>query len=119
MGFDGEMVALEMIRKLRVPVELIERRDRDLGSQMRRSACSVALNLAEGRRREGKDRYHLFRVAAGSAAETLICLWVAEAWGYIEEQPEAAQLLDRLLAITWRLTHAGGTSGTRSPTLDQ
>ena len=44
---------------------------------------SVVLNLAEGNRRRGQDRVHLFRVAAGSAAEVQAGLDVAEAWGYL------------------------------------
>jgi len=73
------------------------------------------LNLSEGDRRRGQDRLHLFRVAAGSAAEVQAALDLAEAWGYVSEaQAEPSrQLLDRLLAICWRLTERRGSSGAR------
>jgi four helix bundle protein len=70
-------------------------------------ASRVPLNLAEGRRRVGKDRLHHFRIAAGSAAEVRVALLVARAWGDLEARDveEALLLLDRLLAMLWRLTH--------------
>ena len=45
--------------------------------------------------------------AAGSASETRSALQVAVAWGYLPnaECGTADQLLDRILAILWRLTH--------------
>jgi four helix bundle protein len=64
-------VSLKLIASLRPLLPLIARRDRDLEplDQVRRAATSVASNVSEGNRRVGKDRLHLFRVAAGSAAE--------------------------------------------------
>jgi hypothetical protein len=37
---------LELIRTLRPTIVLIERKDRDLGRQLRRAAASVVLNLS-------------------------------------------------------------------------
>ena len=67
----------------------------------------MALNLSEGRRRMGKDRRYHWNVAAASAEEAHTCLRVAEAWGDVKQSEikEALQLLDRHLAILWRLTH--------------
>ncbi|MCP3958490.1 MAG: hypothetical protein GY719_11610 [bacterium] len=64
------------------------------------------LDLGEGRRRAGKDRTYLWRVAGGSADEARVGLLIAEAWTYVahDEIAEALELLDRLLAITWTLT---------------
>ncbi len=64
------------------------------------------LNLAEGDRRRGQDRLHLFRVAAGSAAEVQAALDLAVAWGYLTDSQAgpSRELLDRLLAVCWRLT---------------
>ena len=66
----------------------------------------MALNIGEGRRRTGKDRLHLWRVAAGSADEVATALRVAEAFGYLREGDVAAplKLCDRVLAMLWRLT---------------
>ena len=43
---------------------------------------------------------------AGSAEETLTCLRVAEAWGYLGEEAVAEVLgrIDHLQAILWKLT---------------
>ena len=56
-----------MIRSLRQAVTRLQTRDGDLAKQLRRAASSVPLNLGEGRRRAGKDRLHLWRIAGGSA----------------------------------------------------
>jgi four helix bundle protein len=65
------------------------------------------LNLAEGALRSGRDRLHLFRVAGASAAEVRACLDVAEAFGYLEsvDVSDPRGLVERILAMTWRLTH--------------
>ncbi len=106
-NFRALEIALSMIGSLRDPLVKIARHDRDLEKQLRKAAASVALNLGEGRRRSGKDRTHLWRVAGGSADETRIALLVAEAWAYVDHDDiaEALDLLDSLLAITWKLTH--------------
>ena len=105
MAFIAVDVAIEMIRALRPAIELIARRDASLADQLRRAAASVALNLAEGRRRAGRDRPHSFRVALGSADEVIACLRVAEGFGYLEmaaiEQPW--RLADRVLRMVWGL----------------
>lgn len=107
MQFDAYVVALEMIRSLRVPLAKIQSHDSALAGQIRKAAPSVPLNLNEGRRRRGKDRHHLWRVAAGSADEVRAALEVAEAWGYVDADAieSTLKLLDRLLAMCWRMTH--------------
>ena len=107
MTFQAFDIALDLIRSVREPLARIATRDPDLDKQLRRAASSIALNLGEARRRFGRDRNHLFRVAAGSAGEVAAALRVAEAWGYLQdrETAEALALCDRLLAITWKLTH--------------
>ena len=88
-------------------LEPVNARDPDLARQLRRAASSVPLNLREGRRRSGKDRAHHFRIAAGSADEVVACLQVAQAWGYAAPElvGPALATCDRILAMTWRLTH--------------
>ena len=108
MSFDALDVALEMIRRLADLNAAISRSDPDLARQIRRAASSVPLNLAEGRQRVGRDRIHLYRVAAGSAAETRTALEIARAWRYVaaDEIEGAIALCDRVQAMLWRLTHA-------------
>lgn len=107
MAFDTFDVALDLVRSLREPLAAIAERDPALAQQLRRAAASVPLNVAEGRRRQGRDRVHLWRIAAGSADEVVASLRVAEAWGIVDAAAIAAALAlcDRVLAMLWRLTH--------------
>jgi four helix bundle protein len=86
---------------------VIRRRDASVAQQIVRAASSTAANLAEGNRRQGKDRLHFFRIAAGSADETRTHLRVAVCWGWVPSKDIAATLalIDRELAMLWRLTH--------------
>ncbi len=105
--FDALEIALRMVASLRSPLRELQRNDPDLHRQVRRAAASVTLNLAEGRRRSGGDRVHLWRVAAGSADEVHSALRTAVALGDLreEELAECFELLDRVLAMAWKLTH--------------
>ncbi len=106
MQFDAFEITLHLIRSLREPLAHLERRDPALAVQTRKAAASIALNLREGRRRVGKDRTHLWRVAAGSADEVQAALLVAEAFGYLElpSLSQPLELADRVLAMLWRMT---------------
>jgi four helix bundle protein len=105
--FQALELSLDVIRSLRLPLEALRSRDPDLYRQIRRAASSVALNLAEGAERSGKDRVHHYRIASGSAKEVLAALRVAVAWGDVQAPAiaPALQLLDRLGAMLWRLAH--------------
>ena len=105
--FDAYEVSLQLVRSLCGPVATIARCDPDLARQLRRAATSVPLNVAEGNRRVGKDRLHLFRVADGSAREALAGLDAAAAWGYLDVDAVSSAFVpaDRVAAMLWRLTH--------------
>jgi four helix bundle protein len=107
-SFLAHQLALDSAREVRGPLVQIQRRDRELEKQLRRAMHSVVLNLAEGNRRRGQDRQHLFRISAGSAAEVLAALELAEAWGYVSPSSIASAMskLDQFLAILWKLTEA-------------
>jgi four helix bundle protein len=105
--FDAYDVALEIIRALRPLVPQIKAKDAGLAKQIREAASSIPLNVKEGWRRLGNDRRYHYSVAAGSADEVSAALDSAAAWGYLEEvaNTQAQQLLDRELAMLYRLTH--------------
>jgi len=103
--FIAHEIALELVRGLRRVLPKIASRDKDLARQLRRSAVSVVLNLAEGTHSDGGNRQARYFTAAGSAKETQSALVIAEAWGYISE-PELMATADRVVAITYRLTRA-------------
>ena len=77
-------VAIRALEEMRPAIEAIERRDRDLGRQMRRAASSVVLNIAEGSGSSGGTRRERYRNALGSAREVGACIEVARAWRYAE-----------------------------------
>ena len=85
---------LDAIGAMRPLLTSIQRRDIDLARQLRRAASSVVLNLAEGSGSFGGVRTQRYRTALGSARETMSCLRVAEAFGYVDALPEP--LLEKL-----------------------
>ena len=103
IAFDN---ALRTIEALRDVVARVRRQDADLARQIVRAASSVAANVAEASQRIGRDRLHLFRVAAGSAEETRAHLQVALAWGYVSraEIDAAMKLIGRQLRLLAGLT---------------
>ena len=103
--FIAHDVSLELIRQLRTLLPAIQRFDRDLATQLRTAATSVTLNLSEGQRSGGGNQRRHYEIAHGSANEVKGVLAVAEAWGWIEDCAQARAILDRLLALLWRLTH--------------
>ena len=100
-------LTLALIRTLPPVLAAIRRHDKKLATQIEEAANSIGLNLCEGRRRIGRDRLYLWRVAASSADEVKGGLYLAEAWGHIsvEELAPSLEALDPVLAVTWKLTH--------------
>jgi four helix bundle protein len=97
-------LSLSVIAMLKPVVGSIERRDSDLGRQMRRALASVALNIAEGSYARGRNRLALYNVALGSAKESRACLDVALALGYVESvDPQVLAGLSSICAVLYRL----------------
>ena len=108
MDLDIERTALEVISCIRPLVIAIERFDKDLGKQIRRSSSSVPLNISEGALSQGKNRNARFYNAIGSARETRTALEVAQAWGYLETNQLKAPLdaYDKIIATLYRLINS-------------
>jgi four helix bundle protein len=102
--------AVQIAASLPEIVRRIRRHNGVLADQIERSASSIAANLGEGNRRQGRDRLHFFRIAAGSAEETRVHLRVAIAWGWItiRDAAKPLDLIDQELAMLWRLTQTLG-----------
>ena len=105
--FHAQTIAHEFIVAVRPLVVALELRDRNLADQLRRAATSAALNLAEGNRRDGRDRAARFRVASGECAEAVEALQLAVAWGHVAAEAivDALGFADRLGAMLWRLRY--------------
>ena len=95
---------LDAVRTMRPMLAAIEKRDPDLSRQLRRAASSVVLNLAEGSGSLGRVRTVRYRTALGSARETIACLRVAEAFGYVHAMPAAlVDAMNRVLGTLVRV----------------
>ena len=96
--------ALDTLKTLAPMVAAIAAKDTDLARQLRRSASSIVLNLAEGQTaRDGNSRLR-YRTALGSARETHAALEVAVAWGYVERDGSVLDALDRIEATLSKLS---------------
>ena len=90
--------ALEIITLTRPLVEAVSRRDRDLGSQLRRALSSIALNIAEASGNQSGNARLRYESARGSLYEARAALRVAVAWGYVtaENARDALASIDAL-----------------------
>ena len=74
--------ALEIATLARPLVEAIQRKDRDLASQVRRAVSSIALNSAEAQGNAGGNTRLRLESALGSLYEAQTGIRLAIAWGY-------------------------------------
>ena len=72
-----------MCAEMKAVLGTVARHDRDLARQIRRAACSVVLNIAEGEHSADGHRRERFRTARGSAAEVRAGVDAAVAFGLI------------------------------------
>ncbi len=99
-------VLLEVIAMLRPVVAQLERTEPDLARQLRRASSSIALNVAEGMYSRGKNRGSRYHTALGSARETMACIEVAVAAGYIASADAA--VMERLHQVSGTLVRLLG-----------
>ena len=67
---------------------------------------SVPLNLQEGMYSQGGNRNARFHTAMGSARETMACLHVSVAAGYLRQPEVEADLarIDHVIGALWKLS---------------
>ena len=108
-------VALDLIRALRPVVAQLRQYSPESADQVERAATSIAHNLAEGSRRNGRDPKRFYDMARGSAGEIRGALDVAEAWGWQVESEQVRALLDRELALLFGLTRRSRSKNSSKP----
>lgn len=102
----GQIITI--VQRARPLVEAIERKDRDLGGQLKRSLNNTALNVSEAFGVHAGNARLSFRRALGELYESQASLLLAAAWGYITEQQaqavasNLAQLGGRLYGLSRR-----------------
>ena len=97
--------AVDLVRALAPLIEQLKAHSSKLADQLERAASSIVLNVAEGARRHGRDPRRFYGMANGSASEARAVLDVASAMGWVMNDREARELLDRELRLLWGLTH--------------
>lgn len=100
-------LALDTVRKIAPLTERIARKDPDLARQLRRASMSMPLNINEGMYSGGRNRGARLTNAMASAKESVACLEVAEAVGYVDRSSILVPLeqLDRVVAALWNMIH--------------
>jgi len=96
---EHSLAVVELARPL---VETIQRKDRDLASQLRRTISSVVLNLAEGFGAASGNSRLRFESAKGSLNEAQAGIRVAVAWRYIP-QAAANEVLESMHLLGGRI----------------
>ena len=95
--------AIQLTAELNPTICRIARRDRDLARQLQRALNSTALNIAEGEQLDdGRARTH-FRIAMGSANESITALRLAEGHRYVGSHEGERNTLDRIARSLRRL----------------
>ncbi len=106
-GLEVHRLAVEAAATALKLSSTVPKRMESLTDQLNRAACSMALNLAEGHGRFGKDRMQHWRIAYGSAKEAGTALELLASGGLIDGEAAAKLMarLDSVRAMTWRLLH--------------
>jgi len=94
--------AIEIAQLARPLLAIIQRKDHDLASQLRRAINSIALNVAEAQGNAGGNTRVRYESALGSLYETQAGVLLAVAWGYVS-RAEAASVLEALHALGGRV----------------
>ena len=100
------LVALAMVKSVYALSRKVQRHDPDLARQMKKASSSVVLNMAEGWHSRGGNRTVRFESSMTEARETVSCLDVSVAVGYLSTHEVAVDLdrLDHIVATLWKLS---------------
>ena len=93
-------IAIALVMSVKAPL-------RPIADQVIRAAASVPANIAEGEGRSGRDRFHHWRIAYGSAKELEVHLRLLLQAAAVDgpRAQEALARLDEVRAMLWRMIH--------------
>ena len=94
--------AILVASRARPLVDSIQRKDKDLASQVRRAISSIALNAAEAHGNAGGNSRVRFESALGSLYEAKAGIQLAIAWGYIS-QASAVEVVESMNCLGGRV----------------
>jgi len=98
---DTKLHAIGVAALARPLVDSIQRKDKDLASQVRRAISSTALNAAVAQGNAGGNSRVRFESALGSLYEAKAGIQLAIAWGYIS-QTAAVEVVESIWwAVVW------------------
>jgi four helix bundle protein len=100
-GLDLWKDSMRLAREIyRVSAAFPESERFGLASQVRRSAVSVASNIAEGAGRGSRPEYARYlRIARGSLMEVDTQLWIAKDLGFLDDRSQLTSLVQRIAAM--------------------
>ena len=98
-------VLIAMVKSVCALARKVREHDPDLARQMTRASTSVVLNGVEGWHSHGGNTVARYHDSMASARETLACLDISVACGYLRESEVAEDRvrLDHIVAVMWRL----------------
>ena len=95
---------ITLITQLQPDHDRIEKRDADLARQLRRAACSIALNTMEGSAQRAGNRRLRYESALGSLREVTAVLDVSDALRITTRRAELRDRMDKIGATLFKLT---------------
>ena len=100
-GLDVWKDSMRLAREIyRVSAAFPESERYGLSAQIRRSAVSIASNIAEGAGRGTRAEYGRYlRIARGSLMEVDTQLWIACDLGFVQDRKDLTQLIQRIAAM--------------------
>jgi hypothetical protein len=99
-------IAVELVGKLREPIDRLRAHDQGLAEFLRRASCKLAVTLDEVRWHDEREQMQLVSRALENVSELYAGLQLAESWGHLDSQTasSARLLLDAELQLLERGT---------------
>jgi len=98
-------IAVELVGRLRDPIDRLRALDEGLAEYLRRASCKLAVTLDEVRWHDEREQRLLVGRALENVSELYAGLQLAESWGHLDSQTVTAARL--LLDVEMQLLQRG------------